>query len=237
MSLPSNDNSDSSSDTEKSSKSEVDCEEDLPLIMSPPVRSSIFSLVTSELKSQDSQPFKREPVSQGLNIIGILMSSVTRIKLKTQVIRLTSKSKEHSRYIRAEFSDATIHAFETCKTVEDLLDYRASFGSSLLRWSTKAFFKSSKACSIPLSSISSISHMKDSSTFKKATTPSDLPGISVLYVAQGQQKSLDLLFPDYSVYKIWAIALEMLHFAANGIKLVEEDLSQIQLHWSSLRSP
>mmetsp|Transcript_5741 Transcript_5741/g.10249 ORF Transcript_5741/g.10249 Transcript_5741/m.10249 type:complete len:250 (-) Transcript_5741:189-938(-) len=167
------------------------------------------------------------PVTVPLNLISIMMSSVNRMKLSTQVIRLTSKGKEHLRTIRIEFSEAAVHALENIKTVEDVLEVKAAFASSTLAWNTKSFFKKSSNCSVALDAISSIAWKKESAIFARAR-PTDLPSLSIYYAANGQQKCLDLLFQDFALYKIWTVGLEMLLYAAKGVKLEEETLQQLR---------
>lgn len=190
----------------------------------------------AEASVQYSQVIEDEPLVSQLNVFAIFMSSVARLKLKTQVIRLTSKGKQHPRSLKVEFSEAAILALDSSKTVEDLTGFKAAFGSCSLGWTTRSFFKKGASCSTTLEAISSISQNKESAAFNKSRT-SDLPGLSVYYAAQGQQKCLDLLFPDIALFKIWTVGLEMLVLASQGVMLEEERLEQLQIHRASVCSP
>jgi hypothetical protein len=171
-----------------------------------------------------------------LNLLGIFVNSVTRMKLSTKVIRLTSKGKEHERSLRIDPSEAAVHTLESAKTADELVGVKAAFASCVLWWTTKSLFKRSSACLVTIEAISSITHTKDSAVFRRART-STLPGLSIYYASQGEQKCLDLLFSDFSMYKIWSVGLEMLLFAARGTKLEEANLEQLQIHREAMRSP
>jgi hypothetical protein len=125
---------------------------------------------------------------------------------------------------------------ETAKTTEELVGLKAAFASCVMWWTTKSFFKRSSSCLVPIEAVSSITHKKDSAVFLRART-STLPGLSIYYASQGEQKCLDLLFSDFSLYKIWSVGLEMLLSAARRIKLEEANLEQLQIHREALRYP
>lgn len=169
-----------------------------------------------------------------LNLLGIFTNSVTRMKLSTKVIRLTSKGKEHERSLRIDPSEAAVHTLESAKTADELVGVKAAFASCVLGWTTKSLFKRSSACLVTIEAISNITHSKDSAVFRRART-STLPGLSIYYASHGEQKCLDLLFSDFSMYKIWSVGLEMLLFAARGTKLEEANLEQLRIHREAMR--